>query len=297
MENNENRPLKNNSNFKRKLILSFGTSTLCICLVLYMAGLFMMLLFNTQHISDMFRSNIKMTVTLNDNRSLAETESLRKSLDAMDFVRQTKYISKDAAAEELKKELGEDFYEILDGKNPLFSQIEVQLTDEYTNMDSIASIEKLLKKNVAVDEVYYPKDVWRNATTVISKVASIVLALTLVLLIVTVILINNTARLKLAGNRFDIRTAKLIGASNWKISWDYIKTALLQSLVAVFISVVGLALTIRFLESILQGVFMISSFWSTLMAMALIGISITVFSTLITVRKYLNTKEEDLYYY
>ncbi|MBQ3656139.1 MAG: permease-like cell division protein FtsX [Bacteroidales bacterium] len=297
MENNENQQLKNSSYFKRKLIMSYWTSTLCISLVLYMAGLFLMLLFNTQHITDMFRSNIKMTITLNDKRSLAETESFRKMLDGMDFVRQTKYISKDAAAEELKKELGEDFYEILDGKNPLFSQIEVKLSDEYSNMDSIKSIEKLLKKNVAVDEVYYPKDVWRNATTVISKVASIVLVLTLVLLAITVILINNTARLKLSGNRFDIHTAKLIGATNWKISQPYLKNALVQSVVAVFISVIGLTLTIRFLENILQGVFMISAFYPTLITMALAGIIITVFSTFMTVRKYLNTKEEDLYLY
>jgi len=297
MENNENQQLKNSGYFKRKLIMAYGTSTLCISLVLYMAGLFLMLLFNTQHITDMFRSNIKMTITLNDKRSLAETEGFRKTLDAMDFVRETKYISKDAAAEELKKELGEDFCEILDGKNPLFSQIEVRLADEYTNMDSIKAVEKLLKKNVTVDEVYYPKDVWRNATTVISKVASIVLVLTLVLLIITVILINNTARLKLSGNRFDIRTAKLIGATNWKISQPYLKNAFVQSLFAVFISVVGLTLTIRFLENILQGVFMISAFYPTLITMAVAGIVITLFSTFMTVRKYLNTKEEDLYLY
>jgi cell division transport system permease protein len=297
MENKENRQIENNGYYKRKLIMSYWTSTLCISLVLYMAGLFLMLLFNTQHITDIFRSNLKMTVTLNDKRSLAETESFRKTLDAMDFVRQTKYISKDAAAEELKKELGEDFYEILDGKNPLFSQIEVGLTDDYTNMDSIRVIEKLLKKYVAVDEVYYPKDVWRNATTVISKIASIVLVLTLILLTITVILINNTARLKLSGNRFDIRTAKLIGASNWKISQPYLKNALIQSAFAVFISVVGLTLTIRFLENILQGIFMISAFYPTLVTMAVAGVLITLFSTFMTVRKYLGTKEEDLYLY
>ena len=297
MESKENQKLKTNNYYKRKLLMSYWTSTLCISLVLYMAGLFLMLLFNTQHISDLFRSNIKMTITLNDNRSLAETESFRKSLDASDFVRETKYISKDAAAEELKKELGEDFYEILDGKNPLFSQIEVKLSDEYTNMDSIKSIEKQLKKNVAVDEVYYPKDIWNNATTVITKLASIVLVLAVILLTITIILINNTTRLKLSGNRFDIRTAKLIGASNWNISKPYLKNAFLQSGVAVLLSVFGLTLTIRFLENILHGVFMISAFYPTLITMAVIGIVITLASTFMSVNKFLNTKEEDLYYY
>ncbi len=297
METKENQKLKTNSYYKRKLIMSYWTSTLCISLVLYMAGLFLMLLFNTQHITDMFRSNIKMTITLNDKRQLGEIENFRKTLDASDFVRETKYISKDAAAEELKKELGEDFCEILDNKNPLFSQIEVNLTDTYTNMDSIKSIEKELKKYPAVDEVYYPKDIWNNATTVITKIASIVLVLTLILLIITVILINNTARLKLSGDRFDIRTAKLIGASFWRISKPYIQKALLQSVVAVFLSVIGLTLTIRFLENILHGVFMISAFYPTLITMCVAGIFITVVSTFMAVRKFLNTKEEDLYYY
>jgi len=74
-------------------------------------------------------------------------------LDKSEFVRESNYISKDDAAKELTKELGEDFMEIL-GENPLYSQIEIKLTDQYSNIDSIKSLEKRLKENnKAVDEV------------------------------------------------------------------------------------------------------------------------------------------------
>lgn len=275
--------------------MSYFTSTVCIALVLYLAGLFFMLLFNTQHVSDMFRSNIKMTVTLNDSRSSAEVEKFRKMLDQSDFVRETKYISKDDAAKELAKELGEDFIEVI-GKNPLYSQIEVKLTDQYSNIDSIKSIEKTLKVHKAVDDVYYPKDVWNNATTVITKIASIFLVLTIILAIITIILIANSIRLQMSGDRFDIHTAKLIGAANWHIAKPYLKRALIQSIIAAIAAVIGLTLTISFIEKIINGVFQISAFWSTLLAIVGIGIAVTLLAAFVSVQKYLNAKEEELYY-
>ena len=113
MEQTEKQKPQASKYYRRKLLMSYFTSTVCIALVLYLAGLFFMLLFNTQHVSDMFRSNIKMTVTLNDSRSSAEVEKFRKILDQSEFVRETKYISKDDAAKELAKELGEDFIEVI----------------------------------------------------------------------------------------------------------------------------------------------------------------------------------------
>ncbi len=295
MEQTEKQKPQASKYYRRKLLMSYFTSTVCIALVLYLAGLFFMLLFNTQHVSDMFRSNIKMTVTLNDSRSSAEIEKFRKMLDQSDFVRETKYISKDDAAKELAKELGEDFIEVI-GKNPLYSQIEVKLTDQYSNIDSIKSIEKTLKVHKAVDDVYYPKDVWNNATTVITKIASIFLVLTIILAIITIILIANSIRLQMSGDRFDIHTAKLIGASNWHISKPYLKRALIQSVIASIAAVIGLTLTISFIEKIINGVFQISAFCPTLLAMVGIGITVTLAAAFISIRKYLTAKEEELYY-
>lgn len=295
MEQTEKQKPQASKYYRRKLLMSYFTSTVCIALVLYLAGLFFMLLFNTQHVSDMFRSNIKMTVTLNDSRSSAEVEKFRKMLDQSDFVRETKYISKDDAAKELAKELGEDFIEVI-GKNPLYSQIEVKLTDQYSNIDSIKSIEKTLKVHKVVDDVYYPKDVWNNATTVITKIASIFLVLTIILAIITIILIANSIRLQMSGDRFDIHTAKLIGAANWHIAKPYLKRALIQSIIAAIAAVIGLTLTISFIEKIINGVFQISAFYPTLLSMVGIGVTVTLVAAFISIRKYLTAKEEELYF-
>ena len=295
MEQTENQKPQTSKYYRRKLLMSYFTSTVCIALVLYLAGLFFMLLFNTQHVSDMFRSNIKMTVTLNDSRTQAEIDQFRKLLDQAEYARETKYISKKEAAKELAKELGEDFVEIL-GDNPLYSQIEVKLTDQYSNIDSIKSLEKAIKGYKAVDDVYYPKDVWTNATTVIAKIASIFLVLTIVLAVITIILIANSIRLQMSGDRFDIHTAKLIGATNWHISKPYLKRSLIQSAIAAITAIICLTTTIKFIEKIINGVFQISAFWPTLLAMFAIGVSVTCIAAFISIRKFLNAKEEELYY-
>lgn len=294
MEQTE-KPISSSKYYRRKLLTSYFSSTLCVALVLYMAGLFFMLLLNTQHISDLFKSNLKMTITLNGTKSQADVEQFRKSLDKSEFSRETIYISKDDAAEELRKELGEDFVEIL-GNNPLPSQIEVKLTEQYSSIDSIISIKKRLKENKVVDEVYYPTDVLSNATAVISKIATVVLVLTLILLVITIILINNTIRLQMSGDRFDIRTAKLIGAPRWRIMKPYLKNSLMQGAVAAMVSAIGLTLTIRFIEKIVNGVFTISAFWPTLGVMIILALVVTFIAAYISIAKYLNAKEEELYY-
>ncbi len=295
MEQTEKQGVNTSGYYRRKLFTSYFSSTLCVALVLYMAGLFFMLLLNTQHISDMFKSSLKMTVSLSQRSSQADIDQFRKKLGGCPFARETEFISKDDAAKELTRELGEDFMEILGG-NPLFSQIEIKLTDEYSNTDSIISIEKQLKEYDAVDAVYYPKDVMRNTTKVISKIATVVLILTVILLIITIILINNTIRLQMSGDRFDIRTAKLIGAPAIRIVRPYISHSLVQGFVAVVVSAIGLTATIDFLEQILNGVFKIEAFYPCLIAMLALGMGGTFIASLFSTRKYLNAKEEELYY-
>jgi cell division transport system permease protein len=66
---------------------------------------------------------------------------LQKTLDASDYVKSTEFVTKEEAAEQLQKDLGEDFIDFL-GFNPLLSSINVNLKAEYANSDSLTWIEK-----------------------------------------------------------------------------------------------------------------------------------------------------------
>ena len=66
------------------------------------------------------------------------------------------FVSKDEAAREFKKELGEDFEQIL-GYNPLLPSIEIKLNPLYANNDSLVMIEKRLAAYDVIQEVSYQK--------------------------------------------------------------------------------------------------------------------------------------------
>ena len=100
----------------------------------------------------------------------------------------------------------------------------------------------------------------------------------------------------MSGDRFDIHTAKLIGAANWHIAKPYLKRALIQSIIAAIAAVIGLTLTISFIEKIINGVFQISAFYPTLLSMVGIGVTVTLVAAFISIRKYLTAKEEELYF-
>ena len=123
---------KESRTIRSRLFTSYLTSIISNTLVLFLIGLVLLLLFNTKKLSDYVRENMGFSVMLNDNVREAEILRLQKNLDAKVFVKSTQYISKEKAAEDLQKDLGEDFVQFL-GYNPLLPSIDLKLKADYTN--------------------------------------------------------------------------------------------------------------------------------------------------------------------
>ncbi|UCH15484.1 MAG: cell division protein FtsX, partial [Bacteroidales bacterium] len=111
---------------KRRLRSSYITSIVSISLVLFLLGLIGLLLLNTKKISDYVKENLKFTVYLKDNIREVDILRIQKNLDLKHYVKETEYITKEQAAIEFQKELGENFIDFL-GFNPLTPSIDVRL--------------------------------------------------------------------------------------------------------------------------------------------------------------------------
>ena len=72
-------------------------------------------------------------------------------------MKETEYISKKQALREQTEAMGTDPQEFL-GYNPFTASIEIKLHSGYANSDSIAKIEKKIRKNTDIQEVLYQKD-------------------------------------------------------------------------------------------------------------------------------------------
>ena len=104
---------KNQISYGRKLKSSYVTTTISISLVLFLLGVIGLVVLNAQRLSNYVKENIGFTIMIKDNAREAEVKRLEKLLSTSPFIKQTEYIDKDRAADELKEELGEDFVEFL----------------------------------------------------------------------------------------------------------------------------------------------------------------------------------------
>ena len=288
---------KESRTIRSRLFTSYLTSIISNTLVLFLIGLVLLLLFNTKKLSDYVRENIGFSVMLNDNVREAEILKLQKNLDAKVFVKSTQYISKDKAAQDLQKDLGEDFVQFL-GYNPLLPSIDLKLKADYTNPDSINLIEKELLKNSEIKEVFYQKSLLHLVHENVRKISLIILGFSVLLLLIALVLINNTIRLSVYSKRFVINTMQLVGATDGFIRKPFLLKSMLNGIYAAFIAAILLILVVYYAQKQIGDVLNIKEFYTLgilLASVFAIGIFLNLVSTFMSVTRYLRMGIDDLY--
>lgn len=289
---------KRPAKLKRRLIKSYLTSTISISLVLFLVGMMSLLILNAGRLSDYVREHVGFTLVLNDDVREAEILRLQKILSATDYVKDTRYVNKEEAAEQLTKELGEDFVGFL-GFNPLFSSIDIKLNAEYMQQDSLVILENSFLAYPQVKEVYYQRDLVRIINENVKRISLFLMVFSVLLLFIFSTLINNTIRIAIYSQRFIIHTMKLVGATRSFIRRPFILKnigyGVLGALLA-NLSILGLVFSYRQdFEGILDSQ-QISTIGLVFAIVLVFGILISWLSTYFSVNKYLRIRYDELFY-
>ncbi|MCC6371015.1 MAG: hypothetical protein IT236_08430 [Bacteroidia bacterium] len=283
---------------KKRVWTSGVTVIISLSLVLFMLGALGLLIINANKLSTHFKENIGFQVYLKDTATSAQIDMLIQELNTSRYTKSVNLINKEQAAEKLRTDLGEDFVSFL-GSNPLLNTLDMKLNAEYTTNDSLSLIEKNLLLKPFVKEVVYQKVMIDKLNKNTRAVAFFILIFTSALLVVAIVLINNTIRLSIYSQRFLIRTMYLVGATRTFISKPFIFKGFRQGVIAGIIAglmLAGfLALSTRFIPDLLQlqdenVLVMLFS------GIVLLGIIISSFSALLAVLRYLRLKTSDLYF-
>ena len=273
------------------------TSTISMSLVLFLIGLVFLLLFVARDMSTFVKENINLSIVLDDQASKTDEQRIEKFLTSSPYAKTVEYISKADALKDHISSLGENPQEFL-GFNPLKASIEVKLHETYANNDSVSKIESKLKTFDHINRVVYQKDMVSLVNDNVRKVSLILLGLAVILLFVSIALINNTIRLSLYSNRFLINTMKLVGATPWFIRKPYLKSSMINGLIASGISIVLLAGVVYFVqyEFGITG-FMLHSLSFVFVALIVIlsGIALTASSSYFAVGKYLKMHSNEMF--
>jgi len=266
-------------------------------LVLYMLGLLGLIILHGRKLSEYVRENINITVLLKDDVNDDIILNFRQRLEQAGYVKDSRYITRDEAAKELTSDLGEDFVQFL-GYNPLPPTIDIHLEAEYANSDSIAKIEKKLMTNRIVKEVLYQKSMINEVNSNIRKISLVILGFSLILLLIAIILINNTIRLSVYAKRFLIRSMQLVGATESFIRKPFILKGMLHGLYAGILSVILLIGTLWLVRQRIPELGElqdIRQFGIFFLCILIAGVILSAYSTFFAVGRFLRMKSDSLY--
>jgi len=271
-----------------------------ISLVLFILGLLALLIIDAQKIARDVKENADVEVFLNSNAKDADVAKLQKMLDASDYVKSTAYISKDSAAKQLQA-VDTDVDVTLAGYNPLPASIDIHVKADYANIDSLSKIEKELSHYPEVKEVVYQKAFIKMMNENLKKISLVMLGFSLLLLLVSLTLINNTIRLTIYSKRFLIKTMQLVGAKQGFIRKPFLWKGVRNGVIAAVIALLMIFGLIRIAQSRLveiqeQGLNDMNTYLILSGVVVVLGIFISWVSTYFALRRYLRVAADELHF-
>ena len=273
-----------------------------VSLSLLLLGVFSFFLLTSIQIKDLIQNNTEINIFLNKKVSDSQIGQIKRILYSKDYALSNdentlNYISKDEAAEDFSKEIGEDFVNFL-GNNPLRDLIILKINSKYFESHMLEQIEKDILSIPGVYEVDYSKEMIQNINDNVRNISIVFISIFITLFIISITLINNTLRIALFSQRFLIRSMQLVGATSNYILRPFITRGFFYGLISGIISSSLLYVLIFLTNKKITGFDMIINFEKLsiiFITLIITGITIVVFSTYNSVNKYLNSSLDDLY--
>ncbi len=291
--------MRDDKRIKRKVRRSYIVSSISIALVLFLLGSVGYMLtaaFSTAHT---LRNSVTLSAELDASLSAERRTAIEGELFAIEGITGVEFAAKEDKIndEEFRRMFASEIENIL-AENPLRDSYEVHIgaMDSQATAamaDRIATIE-------GVVYVAYPASTIERLHSTINKIIIGLLAFGGALLIISLILLNNTIRLAIFSRRYLINTLKLVGATKGYIMRPFLSTAAKQGIWA------GLAASVMFIASLyaLSGAMpeIISTselvkVGITVGAMLVGGMLISLLFTAFAVNKFVNMNSNKIYLY
>lgn len=215
---------------KRRVFLHTRiVAIISIVLPLFVLGWIGVLELMQRSLQKNMREELTFTLILNKEMSESSIDKLTDSLKNEPSVKDVRYISPAAAAEELKSELGEDPVQVL-GYNPLLPSIEVNLKSSYATSDSLPKVDSLIRSYHGVDNFSYKGEIISGLDNGIKRISQVLLIVMALMLLIAIIQISNTTHLAIYSKRFLIRSMTLLGAKYGLICRPFITYSVFNGL-------------------------------------------------------------------
>jgi cell division transport system permease protein len=290
---------------KKKKIGSYPNAMIVMSLTaaLFLIGFCGLLVIQSKKLVSIIRQNIEVRVFLDKGITKAGQDSVLNIIKTKPYllvsneVAPISFVSKEEAAKEFIEGTKEDFTAFL-GENPLRDSYRVKIGDDYFDEVKLSQIKKDLEKINGAYEVVYQEDLADSINRNVTKIYVILASFALIMLIIIVLLVNNTIKLAIYSQRFLIRSMQLVGATNGFIQRPYVLRGAMQGFVGGIVAG-GLLIALQQLAvRNVEGLAILQEYDKIAIlvgVVVILGISIGIASTYQSLARYLRMALDDLY--
>ena len=293
--------MKDDKRLKRKVRNSYIVSNISIALVLFLLGSVGYLMTAAMQVARTLQESVTVTVELRNGAYEKQKESLRKRFEANELVSHVEYSSKDDKLNDTDfRQMFEQEFEAILEENPLLDSFELTLSADSADPDKLETFIAQIAELDGVDRVSYPAQTVERLHATIAKIRLVLLLFGGALLVISLILLNNTIRLAIFSKRYLINTMKLVGATKWFIMRPFLGSSITQGILS---GIIASALFLTAVYGLNEAVPELMSLAETMKigiivgGMVLGGILISLCFTFFAVNKFVNMKSNKIYLY
>ena len=292
--------------FYRNSVVSIA-AVLVVSITLFFIGSLLMsravLGYSLNQLKDKVDVNVYFTLDAGEDKIL----SLKSSLESLSEVASVEYVSREESLERFKKRHESDYLTLQAieelGDNPLGAvlNIKAKQTSQYESIAKFLDDNRELNKESGgiIDKINYfqNKEVIDKLNNIISGGQKLGVAITLVLIIISIIITFNTIRLIIFISREEISVMRLVGASNLYIRGPFLVEGILYGLISSVLTMgifypvtlwLGRNVT-NFLGGLNLFQYYTQNFLQIFLIMVVSGSVLGAISAYLAIRKYLNT--------
>ncbi|MFY9115191.1 MAG: permease-like cell division protein FtsX [Dethiobacteria bacterium] len=206
-----------------------------VAIALLIFGIFVLLNINVDYWSDTLRDQIEIVVFIGDDASVLERRNLKNNLDNHKSIRETEYVTKEVALEELKDMLGPEYVEGIE-ENPLQDSYIIRVWEP----EMVFELMEDLKKFPAIEDVICHQEMVEKLTKFTRALQYAALSLMILLAITATFLISHSIRMTVMLRSEEIMIMKYVGATDSFIRLPFIFEGLFLGLLGTIIPLICL---------------------------------------------------------
>lgn len=288
---------------KNRLRSSNITVVVSIALVLFLLGLFGLIVVNSSDYAEHLKNQFEIEAYFKEAKDRRDIEkepevhqAFLDSLSSKPFVKSVKYVDKENALKIAKNQLGlsnDDLALFEDGIFP--PSVVLTIRPQYIDSTRIDSITNVLASYEIIDSVNNTS----SLASIYERIDTLIywlIGLAGLFLIISIILINNSIRLKIFSKRFTIKTMQLVGAKRRFIVKPFIIQSFWLGFLGAILALLALGGLWYYAAPKLNLGLWQDKFQWLIIGIIVTGVLIAIFSTFWATWKYLKLRTDQLYY-